>query len=230
MIRALTFDLDDTLWPISPVMRTAETVLRAWFVRNAPRVAKRFDRDAMWALRGELVDEAPERAHDLSALRKAVIERALTRCGYPASMADEAYDLFYAARHEVSFFEDVLPALRRLVDHYPMATISNGSARVERLGLRDYFRFSVFPHEVSRPKPHVEMFELAAERFGLEPAEILHVGDNLDHDIVGAREAGFQVVWVNRNAHPAVEGVESVACLNELADSLLADTGAALER
>lgn len=219
-IRALTFDLDDTLWPLSPVIRTAETVLRAWFVRNASRVAERYDRDRMWALRGELVEEMPERAHDLAALRRAVIERALTSCGYPAALAEEAYAAFSAARHEVAFFDDVLPALETLKGRYPMATISNGSARVERLGLENFFDFSVFPHEVSRPKPHPEMFETAARRFGLAPGEVLHVGDSLDLDIAGARDAGFQVVWINRYGHPAVDGVDSVGCLGELARRL----------
>ena len=40
--KAVLFDLDDTLWPIVPVIRAAETILYTWLQQHAPRVADRF--------------------------------------------------------------------------------------------------------------------------------------------------------------------------------------------
>ena len=44
-------------------------------------------------------------------------------------------------------------------------------------------------------KPHVAMFEEAARVCALPPAEMLHVGDNMEKDVMGAHRAGFQTAW-----------------------------------
>jgi len=61
LIRAVTLDLDDTLWPIAPAMARAETVLHAWLVEHAAHTAKRFDIVALRAMRDEVARGRPER-------------------------------------------------------------------------------------------------------------------------------------------------------------------------
>ena len=57
-------------------------------------------------------------------------------------------------------------------------------------------------------------------RTGLEPGEIVHVGDHLDADVAGAKRLGWYTVWVNREGAPLPDGAAAadgeVACLSEL--------------
>ena len=70
-IRALLFDLDDTLWPIVPVILRAERVMFDWLREHAPKVPERFTIDALRARRTELIAAQPHLAIDLYALRHA---------------------------------------------------------------------------------------------------------------------------------------------------------------
>src|SRR3954451_6968263 len=76
-IRALTLDLDDTLWPIAPAIARAEVVLHAWLARNAAATATRFDVAALRVLRDEMAHARPDIAHDFSAVRRESLRRAL---------------------------------------------------------------------------------------------------------------------------------------------------------
>jgi len=46
-------------------------------------------------------------------------------------------------------------------------------------------------------KPYPDMFLAAAERLQLEPKHILHIGDHVQSDVVGALSAGCQAAWLN---------------------------------
>ena len=46
-------------------------------------------------------------------------------------------------------------------------------------------------------KPHPDMFHAALEQAGVAPAQMVHVGDNPEHDIQGAKAVGMRTVWMN---------------------------------
>ena len=69
-VRAITLDLDDTLWPFAPVGARVEQVQHTWLLQHCPRTAARFPIDAMRALREQVNSERPDLAHDFSQLRK----------------------------------------------------------------------------------------------------------------------------------------------------------------
>lgn len=219
-IRAITLDLDDTLWPVMPVIRAAERAVFAWLEAYCPRVTQRYDSAGLSELRDRVAEENPDRAHDLSAMRRLTFARALTVCGYPEDKAEAAFEVFIEARHQVRFYDDVMPALEQLSSRYPLAAISNGSADVRRLGLEKYFRFSVHAKDVGRPKPAADIFDAAAGRLGFRSEHILHVGDHLEQDVMGARSAGFQALWLDRARSPGVDGIDAIHSLTELADRL----------
>jgi hypothetical protein len=74
-IRAVSLDLDDTLWPIAPVIARAELELHAWFQHHAPATAALFDVATLVQLRDAIAGEFPDRAHDFTWMRKLAIER-----------------------------------------------------------------------------------------------------------------------------------------------------------
>lgn len=61
----------------------------------------------------------------------------------------------------------------------------------------EYFRFVLRAGPAGRAKPYSDMYLAAAQRFGLAPAQILHVGDDLTTDVAGAVRSGMQACWVN---------------------------------
>ena len=58
--------------------------------------------------------------------------------------------------------------------------------------------FVLVSEDVGAYKPDRRVFQRAVERFGLEPHEVLHVGDSDVDDVSGAKAAGLPVAWVNR--------------------------------
>ncbi len=68
-VRAITLDLDDTVWPIAPVMVRAERVLADWLREHAPRTAERWPLPKMRELRDAVAAEHPDLAHDFPRQR-----------------------------------------------------------------------------------------------------------------------------------------------------------------
>jgi putative hydrolase of the HAD superfamily len=120
----------------------------------------------------------------------------------------ELYDRF-AEPDAWHLFEDVLPVLDALASReIKLAVISNWDERIRgllrALKLDRYFDAFAISCEVGFPKPSPVIFHHAAEKLGLPPGSILHIGDSLELDIDGARAAGFQALQIHRRTDPAV--------------------------
>jgi FMN hydrolase / 5-amino-6-(5-phospho-D-ribitylamino)uracil phosphatase len=201
-IRAIAFDLDNTLWDIEPVIERAEQRLREWMQRHCPRIPERFTAEDMRAARMLLATDEPHRAHDLTYLRRTTLARHARECGYGDAVADSAFEIFFAARNELIPFSDVVPALEQLRTRYRLATLSNGNADLRRIGLADYFVASVCAREVGAAKPDPRCFTTLLEALQLDAHEVVYVGDEPRHDVEGARAAGLGTVWMNRTVSP----------------------------
>ena len=201
-IRAVTLDLDDTLWPIWPTIERAEAVLLAWMAENAPATAALFkDTAALRAIRNQMVTLRPDLQHDLSALRRESIRMALVQAGDEPSLAEPAFELFFAERQRVDLFDDAHDALAFLSARYPVAAVSNGNANVHRVGIGQYFRHSLSAQALGIAKPDARIFHAAAAALQVQPHEVLHVGDDATLDAQGAMDAGMQAVWFNPAEH-----------------------------
>lgn len=206
-IRALTLDLDDTLWPVAPIIQRAELALFDWLQVHAPATAARYPVAGMRRLRAEIEVRYPELVHDLTALRRRAIHEALSSCGDDVSLTDPAFDLFMAERHRVTLYDDVLPALERLAARFPLLALSNGNADVALTGVGHCFVGRVGAREAGVAKPDPRIFAMACETLALPADAVLHVGDSWHHDVLGARAAGLHSAWVHRGA-PRPEGAD----------------------
>lgn len=199
-IRLITFDLDDTFWETKPAIQSAETVLRDWLAKHAPRLGE-FPVEALGAIRRMLVEREPTLRHRVSELRRRILQHALGDAGYPREEADElaerAFQVFLDARHEVEIFPDVQPTLEFLANLYTLGVITNGNADVRRLGLADYFQFTLCAEELGIGKPDPHPFRQALRLGGALPEQAVHVGDHAEDDIAGAQQAGLRAVWFN---------------------------------
>lgn len=195
---ALSFDLDDTLWPIAPVMGRAELVLDAWLARHCPDAHAAWPIEKMRGLRDQVWLEHPELQHDFTSTRIISLRRALAPHGYGEQQVEAAFEAFFTARNQVELFPDVRPALERLAERHILIAISNGNADLQRIGLGDLFRFSVHAREHGKAKPSPCIFEAASARLGVAPAEVLHIGDHPEQDVQAALDAGMAAVWLDR--------------------------------
>ncbi len=134
-MRAIAFDLDNTLWDVEPVLARAEARLHAWLQGNCPRIAQRLSCEDMRRAREELARREPHHAHDLSYLRLTALAAHAREHGYDECMAQQAFEVFLTARNELQPFADVAPALARLRQRYRLASLSNGNADLARIGL-----------------------------------------------------------------------------------------------
>ncbi len=201
-IRAISLDLDDTLWPIWPTIERAEKVLHDWLNDHAPMAAALFSSPtALREIRDYMAANRPDLKSDLSAIRRESIRLALYRAGENPLLAETAFEVFFAERQRVELFDDVLPALEFLAQRYPIVSLSNGNADVHRVGLGKYFRASITAREFGVGKPDPRIFHAAAGAVDAEPQEVLHIGDDATLDVLGAINSGMQTAWVNRADH-----------------------------
>lgn len=196
--RALSLDLDDTLWPIWPAIERAEQALDAFLREHCPRTAQRFPVHRMRKLRETIAVQHPQYAHDYSRQRLLSLQHALEISGDAAHHAGPAFEAFIASRNQVDFYPDALAALHRLSSRLPLAALTNGNADLARIGIGAHFRVFVSAREHGSIKPEAPIFLSTCERLGHAPADVLHVGDDPLLDMVGARRAGLRSCWINR--------------------------------
>ncbi|WP_241758249.1 HAD family hydrolase [Myxococcus landrumensis] len=89
-----------------------------------------------------------------------------------------------------------------LAKRHPVVTVSNGFAGTQRMkllraGLYHTVPEGFFSSEVGVEKPDPRIFLTALEHVRREPAEVLHVGDDPERDIVGAAKVGITTCWVS---------------------------------
>ncbi|QHE78428.1 HAD-IA family hydrolase [Hydrogenophaga sp. PBL-H3] len=198
-IRAISIDLDDTLWPIWPTIERAEAMLAAWLSEHAPATARLYATPgALREARNHLQTLRPDLAYDLSALRRESIRHVLDRAGDDPALAEPAFEVFFEERQRVQLFEDAMPALEWLSTRFPVVAVSNGNADVNRVGLGHHFHAAFSAREFGVGKPDSRIFHAAADAAGVDAAEVLHIGDDPHLDVVGGLGAGMQVAWVNR--------------------------------
>lgn len=201
-VKAVSLDLDDTLWPIWPTIERAEKVLHDWLVDHAPMAAALFSSpSALREIRDYMAANRPDLRNDLSAVRRESIRLALYRAGENPLMAEPAFEVFFAERQRVTLFDDAQAALEFLSSRFPLVAVSNGNADVERVGLGAYFRASISAREFGVGKPDPRIFHAAAGAVEVRPEDILHVGDDATLDALGALNAGMQAAWINRADH-----------------------------
>lgn len=195
---ALSFDLDDTLWPIAPVMGRAEQALDAWMKLHCPEAHVAWPIERMRGLRDQVWMEHPDLQHDFTSTRIISLRRALLPLGYGEQHVEGAFEAFFAARNQVELFPEVRGALERLAQRHVLIAISNGNADLKRIGLADLFRFSVHAREHGKAKPSRCIFDAASTRLGVAAAEVLHIGDHPEQDVQAALDAGMAAVWLDR--------------------------------
>lgn len=201
-IRAITIDLDDTLWPIGPTIVRAERRAHEWLTGRAPAVADAWPVERLRALRLSIMESRADLRHDLLAVRRLALEAAFRESGARIAntpqIITDALDVFMAGRNQVELYPEVAACLERLSRRYPIASLSNGNANLARIGLDHLFQATVSAHAHGASKPDPALFHIACRALDCAPDQVVHLGDDAELDVRGARGAGLHAVWVNR--------------------------------
>ncbi|MCP4765895.1 MAG: HAD family hydrolase [Gammaproteobacteria bacterium] len=202
-VRIIAFDLDDTLWPCMPTIRRAEETLYQWLALHYPRITQGFDTEEIVAYRREFTAREQRYAIDMTGMRRDFLQHLGEIHDYDGEqVAENGFAVFFEARQQVEFYDDVLPCLQRLKRRFRLGAISNGNASVEHVGLGDLIEHAVSASDLMVAKPDPLIYQHLAQRFDARPEEIVYVGDHPHYDVVGSIDAGYQAVWINREAIP----------------------------
>lgn len=207
---ALTFDLDDTLYDNHPHMVIANQKLAQFMSQYIPNQAPLAD--DFWSTHKRKVTKLmPVLKHDVGMLRRLTLQSGFTELGLQGEKLNQAvtqsFDYFYQVRSDFHVTDEVKAILSELAKRVPLVAITNGNVDLEKIGLSPYFAECFHASAAQFSKPDTVMFQKAAQFLKLEASKILHVGDNLVNDILGARRAGFQSAWlaVNREMQMSSE-------------------------
>jgi 2-haloalkanoic acid dehalogenase type II len=200
-IKVITFDLDNTLWDVEPALLRAEEAQRLWLLAHRPGTIENYSGESLWEFKKSVWKRHPHLAHHVSQLRIQLLYELQRAAGFDEeearSGAKLAFDVFLEQRHGVVLYEEALAVLEQLAQSYTLGALTNGNADIYKTDAAEYFDFAFLAEEVGASKPAPDMFHAALEKSGVLPQQIVHVGDNPDHDIKGAQDVGLHTVWVN---------------------------------
>ncbi|MFV2099569.1 HAD family hydrolase [Micromonospora sp. LOL_024] len=216
MLTTVVFDADETLIDLRPAVTGGLEAVLAQMRRLTPAAAAvcLADLESDWdAVFGHLA------AAPVTQIRRAALARSLDRAGLAAHL-DEAVTIFFARRFALTRpYADVLPALAALRHRWTLGFATNGNSRPERCGLAGKFDFEVYAHDDGLPKkPAPEFYAAVCAAAGVPPQQVVHIGDNPVHDVVGAQRAGLRAVWLNRRNEPTPDQVTPDATVRTLAE------------
>lgn len=197
-VQALTFDLDDTFYDNYPFIRRAEQLKFEFMHQSYP--ATQALTPLFWRkLRKDVLTEFPYYKSDMIRLRRTVLNRGLHVAGLQGDELSEAiesvYQKFYFERSNFVVRQEVHDVLGKLAKHYPLVAITNGNVDLSRIGIAEYFKWALHADHEQPMKPDPCMFNKAVELLNVPAPQILHVGDSLKNDVMGALNAGFKAGW-----------------------------------
>ncbi|MDQ4102242.1 MAG: HAD family hydrolase [Actinomycetota bacterium] len=129
-----------------------------------------------------------------------------------------------AVRRSWRLFDDALPCLRAIRSlGLRLAAITNAAGDYQRaklgaLGLESAFDAVLISGELGVAKPHRAIFRTACRVLDVSPAQAVHVGDRLDTDAKGARDAGLHGVWLDRSGRGALPEGAGISVIGRLAE------------
>lgn len=222
MSKLITFDLDDTLWHTAPVIAHAEQQLQQWLAQRVPQLG-RVTLEHIRAWKQQVLQEMPQLAYSVSAVRYQVLLRAFWQAGEQGEQAqasaEEAFQFFLGERQKVTVFPGVSELLQQLRSKgWTLGALSNGNADVRRVGLGDCFDFALNADGLGVGKPDAAVFRAAAALAGVSAGRAVHVGDNPLDDVAGALAAGWRAVWFNPQGLAWGEGRRPSAEFRQLSE------------
>ena len=208
MIKAILFDLDDTLYTSFDALNSqGYDAVSAWVEQELGIDAAAFRAQAVASRRYyHTVLHAEPESHD----RVLQMQRALEYFGAnPVLYAQRLHEIYWDTLISGMVLRPGTPALLDELHHLGLKTAVCTNMMADKqmeklrvLGLAGQFDVFVSSEEAGRDKPSPQIFELCLRKCGCAPQEAIMIGDNRDHDIGGALAAGLHGIWLNWTGKP----------------------------
>ena len=239
MIKSISFDFYKTLvqfWPpLGEIQQAACHALGLEVSKSSLEygysLADRYFNQENGRL--SLASRSPgERLEFFARYEQMILENA----GLPVSLdlAGQVWQMATAIPKDFVPFDDTIPALAALrSEGYRMGVLTNLRQDIgdlcRRLGLDQYLDFCINAEQVGAEKPHASMFLAVLERASVNAGEAVHVGDQLESDVLGARAVGMHGVLIDRGDWQAkVKDCPRIERLSELENLLAGAPGSLL--
>ncbi|EGQ8232922.1 HAD-IA family hydrolase [Vibrio parahaemolyticus] len=210
MLKAIFFDMDETLCGTSQADKAAGQKFAAWIQQTYPQVSdpQAFLQRYLQGVYKKLNAEFPQLVAllpDENAFRCGLIQTILAENGIhiDAEQAQQAQHYFDSARMGAfTFFPGVKEMLTDLRKHYKLVVITNGPIfsqhpKLKATQMDEWVDHIIVGGEEPEEKPAASIFQKALNLVDVKPEETLHIGDSLAADIAGANNMGILSVWVN---------------------------------
>lgn len=221
-MKTIVFDVDDTIYdqqkPFEKAIRTAFPHVKQ---KDIPLLYLRFrfysDETFPKVMTGEWT---------LENMRYYRMAESLKDLNYPTISqvkGTEFQTIYEVELANIQMHEEIRRIFDFLVDRQiPIGIITNGptehqTKKVKQLQLENWVpsKHIIISQSTGFQKPEKEIFDLAAQTFGMDPRHTLYVGDSYENDICGAHNGGWQSLWFNHRLRPFPTQTEAIP-LNEV--------------
>ncbi|MDF2154059.1 HAD family hydrolase [Vibrio sp. CAU 1672] len=212
MLKAIFFDMDETLCGTSNADKLAGQTFTDWIQTTYPQLpdAHAFVQRYLAGVYKKLNAEYPQLVALLPnehAFRCGLIKTILAEQGISVSeeAARQAQNFFDAARMRAfTFLPGVKEMLEALRPDYQLVVITNGPVfsqhpKLAATNMSEWVDHIIVGGEEPEEKPAASIFQKALALTNTKPEQALHIGDSLTADIAGANNLGIVSVWVNHD-------------------------------
>lgn len=224
MMKALIFDIDNTLYSYDCAHKEAFGALTLWANEHLGLSLEGFQ--ALHRQGDRLLRSHTNRSCAAVHNRLIRYQLMLEHIGQPITLAPMMARLYWSTLLDhiipsqgVAECFAALKAANYTIGIGTDMTADYQFIKLERLGLLDQVDFMVSSEEAGVEKPDHRLFDLCVEKAGCAPFECVFVGDSLQKDVLGAQNAGLYPVWFCPDAdvsEPVPEGAARIRCLAEL--------------
>jgi 2-haloalkanoic acid dehalogenase type II len=226
-LKVVCFDLDGTICDLWEGENRARLLLIDRLVQESgvPRDELANVYDVEWAkIKLEYMDLVADGLEDID-IRKKHMSKILDTIGLESSPLKYAEVFCSETMDGIYIYPDAMKVMDVLGKKHRLTMITNGASKwqrekIEKLGIGGYFDEIIVSGELGHHKPSPRIFQEMTQRTGVDPSEIIYVGNDYRKDIHGAKSAGWRTAWVKRTDEVRDETVPeyTITELSELLD------------
>ena len=203
--KAIFIDIDDTLLDYIPCCREAFEAAMSQISNVQCPMSNEEQFDLFFQISGRLFSEAKHGLHTIAEVMELYPKEFIATIGYPESAVDPFKHAFRAAWGTT---HTLVPGAREMLERlsakgYRLFAASNSfghlqRSRLEQAGILSFFEDTYISMDIGYDKPDIRFYQEALRRCGLQPSEVLMIGDSMTTDILGAQAAGMDALFFDR--------------------------------
>ncbi|MRH41104.1 HAD-IA family hydrolase [Aquibacillus halophilus] len=200
----IIFDVDDTLYDQAQSFKnTVKQMIQESFTDeelDKLYIASRKHSDALF-------DKSEAGEITLLDMQIHRITAACHEFGIPMTreQAIEFQEAYVAEQQKITLFDEVVELLDALyLEDKQLAVLTNGEDKHQSMKIKQLDLEKWIPKEhhfisgaIGYAKPKQEAFQIIEKKLQLDKGKTVYIGDSFDNDIVGAKQAGWNAVWMN---------------------------------